>query len=288
MSVYDIAKMEAAMAGIIKDNVSPDTWMWLQQFNKLPNDYSALNTAFMIIPRKTGKSAVAINDLQSGLAVDVTINPFKNWTIDRLCRVWLLLQWDTTDKNKYYQTIENLFLSAEMNESVALYAALPFLAYPEIWIKRCAEGIRSNIGSVLEAIMYNNPYPLAYLDQAAWNQLILKAFFTEKNVPLIIGLDEGANKELALILSDYARERWAAGRKVNPVLWRLVSKFIDEKIFEAIKIGLAGDDMAEKEAIALAVSESGFEPAKQWLSNIPELKSVVTDKALNWDKVSIN
>ncbi|MBB6107887.1 hypothetical protein SAMN05421821_101200 [Mucilaginibacter lappiensis] len=288
MPIYDIAKMEASMAGIIKNNVSPDTWLWLQQFNKLPNDYSALNTAFMIIPRKTGKSAISIDNLQSHLSPDTIINPFKNWTIDRLCRVWLLLQWDTTDKDKYYQTIENLFLSAEMNEVVALYSALPFFAYPEIWTKRCAEGIRSNIGSVLEAIMYNNPYPLLYLDQAAWNQLILKAFFTEKNVPLIIGIDKRANKELALILSDYARERWAAGRKVNPVLWRLVAKFIDEKIFEAIKIGLARDDMAEKEAIALAISESGFEPAKQWLSNIPELKSVVTDKALNWDKVSIN
>ena len=264
------------MAGIIKDNISPDTWLWLQQFKKLPNDYSALNTAFMIIPRKTGKSAVTIND------------SFKNWTIDRISRVWLLLQWDTTNKDKYYQTIENLFLSAEMNESVALYSALPFLAYPEIWIKRCAEGIRSNIGSVLEAIMYNNPYPSVYLDQSAWNQLILKAFFTEKNVPLIIGLDERANKELALILSDYARERWAAGRRVNPILWRLVAGFIDDKIFEDIKIGLTHDDMAEKEAIALAISESGFEPAKQWLSNIPELKSVVSDKALNWDKVSIN
>ncbi|MBB6126043.1 EboA domain-containing protein [Mucilaginibacter lappiensis] len=288
MPIYDIAKMEASMAGIIKNNVSPDTWLWLQQFNKLPNDYSALNTAFMIIPRKTGKSAISIDNLQSHLSPDAIINPFKNWTIDRLCRVWLLLQWDTTDKDKYYQTIENLFLSAEMNEVVALYSALPFFAYPEIWTKRCAEGIRSNIGSVLEAIMYNNPYPLLYLDQAAWNQLILKAFFTEKNVPLIIGIDKRANKELALILSDYARERWAAGRKVNPTLWRLVARFIDEKIFEAIKIGLAGDDMAEKEAIALAISESRFDPAKQWLSNIPELKSVVTDKALNWDKVSIN
>ncbi|MEZ2337898.1 EboA domain-containing protein [Mucilaginibacter sp. RCC_168] len=269
--------MDATMAGIIKYNVSPDTWMWLQQFKKLPNDYSALNTAFMIIPRKTGKPAV-----------DVTIDPFKNWTIDRLCRVWLLLQWDTTDKDKYYQTIDSLFLSAEMNESVALYSALPFLAYPEIWIKRCAEGIRSNIGSVLEAIMYNNPYPSVYLDQAAWNQLILKAFFTEKNVPLIIGLDRRANKELALILSDYVRERWAAGRKVNPTLWRLVAGFIDDKIFEDIKISLTHDDMAEKEAIALAISESGFEPAKQWLSNIPELKSIVIDKALNWNKISIN
>lgn len=286
MPIYDIANMEASMADIIRANVSTDTWLWLQQFNELPNDYSALSTAFMIIPRKTGKSTVIIGE--SDPFTEITINPFTNWTIDRLCRVWLLLQWDTTDKDKYFRTIENLFLSAEMNESVALYSALPFLAYPEIWTKRCAEGIRSNIGSVLEAIMYNNPYPSVYLDQAAWNQLILKAFFTEKKVSLITGLDERANKELALILSDYARERWAAGRKVNPALWRLVSGFIDEKVFEDIKIGLIGDDITEKEAIALAISESGFEPAKQWLSNIPELKSVVADKALNWDKVSIN
>ncbi len=286
MSIEDITKIEAPIATIIKDNVSPDTWMWLQQFTKLPNNYSALNTAFMIIHRKTGKSVINIDNLQSDSSA--VINPFKNWTVDRLCRVWLLLQWDSTDKDKYHQTIENLFLSAEMNEAVALYSALPFFAYPEIWVKRCAEGIRSNIGSVLEAIMYDNPYPSVYLDQAAWNQLILKAFFTEKNVPLIIGLDQRANKELAFILSDYARERWAAGRKVNPVLWRLVAKFIDEKIFEAIKIGLISDDIAEKEAIALAISESDFEPAKQWLSKIPELKSIVTDKALNWDKVSIN
>ena len=275
------------MAGIVRANVSQETWLWLQQFYELPNDYSALNTAFMIIPRKTGKSTIAINDLQFDSS-RATISLFTNWTIDRLSRVWLLLQWDTADKDKYFQTIENLFLSAEMNEAVALYAALPFLAYPELWTKRCAEGIRSNIGSVLEAIMYNNPYPSTYLDQAAWNQLVLKAFFTEKNISLITGLDERANKELALILSDYASERWAAGRKVNPALWRLVGKFIDEKIFESIKTGLARDDMAEKEAIALAISESGFEPAKQWLSKIPELKSVVTDKALNWEKVSIN
>jgi len=288
MLVYDITKVEASMANIIGANVSSDTWSWLQQFHELPNNYSALNTGFMIIPRKTGKSTITINNPQSAPSTEVTTGPFTNWTIDRLCRVWLLLQWDTSDKDKYYQTIENLFLSAEMNEAVALYSALPFLAYPEMWTKRCAEGIRSNIGSVLEAIMYNNPYPSQYLDEAAWNQLVLKAFFTEKNIPSIVGLDERTNKELALVLSDYARERWAAGRKVNPALWRLVSGFIDEKIFEDIKIGVARDDMIEKEAIALAISESRFEPAKQWLSNIPELKMVVFDKALNWTKVSVN
>lgn len=88
----------------------------------------------------------------------------------------MLLQLDATDKAKYFKTIENLFLAAEIQELVALYSSLPLLAWPELWKMRCAEGVRSNIGLVLEAIMYNNPYPFNYLDEKAWNQLILKAF----------------------------------------------------------------------------------------------------------------
>jgi len=90
----------------------------------------------------------------------------------------------------------------------------------------------------------------------------LKAFFTEKQVQLIIGLDARANKELAYTLADYAKERWAAGRKVNPMLWRLVGKFIDEKLFNDILIGLTHNDVTEKNAIALAVKESSYQPAK--------------------------
>ena len=63
-----------------------------------------------------------------------------------------------------------------MNELVALYSALPLLAYPEAWVHRCTEGIRSNIGPVLEAIMIANPYPSENLSEAAWNQVVLKAF----------------------------------------------------------------------------------------------------------------
>ena len=169
-----------------------------------------------------------------------------------------------------------------MNELADLYAALPVFAYPEIWVKRCAEGIRSNIGIVLDAIMYDNPYPAEYLDEAAWNQMVLKAFFTDKDVNRIIGLDERANAPLAATLIDYAHERWAAQRSVNVQLWRLVGKFIDEANFSDIQNVMASGDIISRKAAALACAQSDYEPAKNLLDSAPELKNEIIENKLNW------
>jgi hypothetical protein len=171
-----------------------------------------LNMTFALLPRKTGSAPVA---------------SFRHWPLDRLCRVWLLTQVNPADKSTYVEKIETLFLGASMNELVALYSALPVLAYPEEWQKRCAEGIRSNIGTVLEAIMYDNPYPCACLEEGAWNQMILKAFFTDKDIDRIIGVDRRANPALSVALFDYAQERRSAGRPINPQIGSLIRKFVD-------------------------------------------------------------
>jgi len=268
---------------VIKNNISLEAEKWLEDFIQSPDQSLQVAKAFVMLPRKTGKLLVAINEDQQKALDTAGFGYIRNWTIDRLSRVWLLSNLTLENKEQLYSTLERLFLSAEVNEAVALYSALPFLPYPEIWVKRCAEGIRSNIGSVLEAIMENNPYPAAHLDEAAWNQLVLKAFFTEKNIKLIVGLDERANLQLALTLVDYAKERWAAGRQVNPQLWRLVSKFINAEIFEDLKIGFQHYDQTEQRAIALAVTESEFQPAKYYINTFPELKLALADGSLNWN-----
>ena len=178
------------------------------------------------------------------------------------------------------------FLAAEMNELVALYSALPLLAYPERWSKRCADGIRSNIGDVLQAIMCNNPYPSEQLEEKAWNQLVLKAFFTEKPIFEIIGLDERANGELANILSDYAHERWAAGRTINPLLWRCVGKFINASIFPDIQRIANSENEKEREAAALACCNSNYEPAKKLLDTMPLIKSAIEKGELTWQTLA--
>lgn len=219
---------------------------------------------------------------------DSEMHPFgiKDITLDRLFRAWWLLQLPIEDKAKYIGTIENLFMSAEMNEQVALYSALPLLAFPHDWTGRTAEGIRSNIGSVLEAIMLDNPYPAMYLPDPAWNQLVLKAFFTDKDVNRILGLDDRANAPLAHTLIDLAHERWAAGRRVNPLSWRLVGRFIDETNFADIERVWYSEHQAEREAAALAGSVSSYTPVHELLRTRFEMMKDITDGKLTWETVA--
>lgn len=146
-----------------------------------------------------------------------------------MARLYQLSQLETRDKSSYIQLIENLFQQGDLNELTILYKALPFYAYANEWTGRCAEGIRSNMGTVLEAIMYENPYPEGHLSEAAWNQMILKAIFTDKTLTFIQGLDKRNNERLATSLLDFAEERLAAGRQVDPEIWRLTSSYFPEK-----------------------------------------------------------
>lgn len=280
MYTYDVNTLKVLFKNILAANISADVLNWLQQKGNF-------NTQFVLVPRKTGKIALHISD-DEAIQLEALVPGFSlnGWSVDMLARAYLLLELDETNTEEYFRRIENLFLAAEVNELVALYSALPLLAHPEMWVKRCAEGIRSNIGNVLEAIMYQNPYPQKNLDQSAWNQLVLKAFFTGKDVGRIKGIDSRANKELAYIISDYVHERRAAGRDINPSLWRLVGPFIDARLFEDVKWALESGVYINQKAAALALSQSNYQPALELLNSTPKLKTAIEQKELTWDSLT--
>jgi hypothetical protein len=283
---YDHQQVSSLFGKLLRKHMHAETWTWLEE-KANTRDLKIFNTTFAAIPRKSGKHLLQTDD-ETDQFLKTLVPGFSlhGWTVDRLARVWLMMQIAHDDKEKYFRNIENLFLTGEMNELVALYSSLPFLAYPEMWIKRCAEGIRSNIAGVLQAIMYENPYPSKYLPEPAWNQLVLKAFFTEKSINRITGIDERANTELAHILSDYAHERWAAGRTVNPLLWRCVAPHIDQRIFPDIEKLMGSASLVEKEAAALACSQTGFPAAKSLLKNNPALDTRVNEGSVSWESIA--
>jgi len=220
------ADVEAAMLVLIKGELKPESLDWiLEQGEKVRAGASAgqLSRIFAQVPRYASKHIISHAVLLEKGFSNQIVELLQDWTVDTLCRVWVLLQIPGHDKSNYLKNIDALFETAEMNELVALYNALPLLNYPEYLIKRCEEGIRSNIGLVLEAIIYHNTYPAAWLNEAAWNQLVLKAFFTEKDVNKIHQLEARMNPALISTLEDYVKERQAAGRTVDPQLYKLIN-----------------------------------------------------------------
>lgn len=286
MNQSNTVSIQSTIEHILTSVLNSDTLTWLHEKGaaiRVETNAQHLNTAFVMAPRKTGHHIIP-SSLQQypGSSNEGDNHFFIGWTIDRLTRLWILLQVDATDKKRYMQKISNLFKAAEMNELVALYSALPWLHYAEDWQHQCTEGIRSNISTVLEAIMYNNPYPANYLGEASWNQMVLKAFFTDKDVNLIIGLDDRANQSLANILIDYAKERRAASRTVHPQLWRLVSKFIDASNIDVVQIALQSKEENERKAAALACFHSTYVPARELLTAYPNELEAIESNRLHW------
>lgn len=195
----------------IQSLASPAELTWIA--DKINTDSKGLSLAFVMVPRQVAKTRVGII-------------PGWNWqnsTLDQLVRVYLLTH--LAEKEDGKDRINTLFDTAEMNELVALYRALPVLKSPEIWLNRATDAVRSNIGPVFDAIAFGNPYPLKHFSELAWNQLVLKCIFNDKPIHLIEGLDERANQALADTLADFAHERWAAGRRVPSQVWRLIRNF---------------------------------------------------------------
>jgi hypothetical protein len=246
-------------------------------------------TAFSAAPRHLSKEDLDLSasDLSDAARLRAGWTP-EGWSVDEAARTVLLLSYPCDERERYVAALDQLFSTADTRESIALYQVLPLYPHPDAFRARAAEGLRSNMTSVFNAVAHENPYPKEYLDQAAWSQMVLKALFVGSVLYRIQGLDERANAELARMLVDFARERWAAHRSVPPELWRPVGPFADDELAEEIGTLLESDSVVEREAAALALADARSEAASALLSQQPELKRRLESGELSWESFSRN
>lgn len=282
----------AAYAKIMRSWVdrqaSADGRRWLDSQLQLiaAADQKALFLTFGLIPRKLGKDDLKLtsDDLAHAATLRERWQPV-NWTVDQAARTVLLLTFPSRELERYVETLDKLFAAGEVGELVALYQALPLLPHVEAHLLRAAEGIRTNIKGVFCAVAHNNPYPAEQLDDGRWNQMVLKSLFV--GVPLypIVGLDERGNLTLMRMLTDYAHERWAAGRKVPPELWRLVGPFADKNALLDLERTCDKGDPLEQQAAALAVSQCPHKDAAEILRKFSGLEQQVKQGQLDWNEI---
>jgi hypothetical protein len=266
---------------IVNEHISVEQKQWLSQ--KGSSTPLELMTAFVAAPRFLPKKIIQTSpEQQFALNTEIPGLSVEGWSLVRAARVWLLLQLDPSDKAEYVTHIETLFDTAEMYELVALYSALPLLSYPDQWLFRATDAVRSNMGFVFDAIALHNPYPEKYFSELAWNQLVLKTIFNDKPIHLIEGLENRKNEKLALTLSDFAHERWAAGRRVPAQVWRLVGKYMNSTLLADIQHLFESENPEDRKAAALACSESSLPAANYLLAKYTDLERSAKSGELTW------
>lgn len=257
---------------------------WLQE--QLGNLHAEKDfyLAFSRTPRFTGRLPLQLTaaDVEEAKQLQPGFN-LQNWTTDQVARTLLVLAIPHNSPEEYISILNKVFSTADLSELATLYAALPLLPYPEMHVKRAAEGVRTTMTQVFDAIALNNAYPHDFLPEEAWNQMVLKSIFNVRPLYQIYGLDARRNQALAHIAIDYAHERWAAGRTLTPELWRLVGPFLTPETLKDVKRLLQSPETIQQEAAVLTLSESSLPEAKALLEANPELRGNL--KNLTWDYI---
>jgi hypothetical protein len=111
--------------------------------------------------------------------------------------------------------IDELFMCGDNREQEALLRTLSLLPDAGRFLATAVEACRANVQTVFEAIACENPYPSCYFPESNFNQLVLKAIFTGVSLRRIVGLSDRVTQALKSMVSDYVKERTAAGRAVH-------------------------------------------------------------------------
>jgi len=257
---------------------------WLEDAaEKLRNGSDAdLYRSVSLVTRKIGKTDLAPTaaELQQAAAAREGWDP-SDWSLDQAARIHLLLV-SGTDGATFLRRLDQLCNTADVGELVAFYRGLPLYPDQPRYVLRAAEGIRTNMKAVFEAVAHRNPYPAEQLSEPAWNQMVLKALFVGSTLHPVIGLDRRANPALARMLCDYAHERWAAGRPISHELWRCVGPYARGEMLRDLGRVLEKGTDPERTAAALALASSPDPAATGLLSAYPELSVAISENKVSW------
>ncbi len=182
--------------------------------------------------RRLGRAPLVLGDDERRALVEdledrATFAP-AGWATDELGRALLLLAATEALPPDLLPRVEDLFHKGELREQQALLRVLAYLPEPGAYARLAAEAVRGNAVPVLEALACDNPFPAAYMDGLAFNQMVMKAVFNGLPLARIVGLPARADTELGRMARALTSERRAAGRTVPQDLIDLV-ELIDDK-----------------------------------------------------------
>ncbi|MBM1107855.1 EboA domain-containing protein [Aurantibacter crassamenti] len=274
------------LENIIKANVASDTKNWID--GKIVTIVNEKSTKDLYLTYSLIASKVTINDNFDTSELHQDFKDYieiQNGNIRQLTRMYLLVNILNADEDFFSSKVANIIEVADTGELETFLKFLILLPNAEKYKMVAVDALRTNISTVFNALAYNNPYPGIYFDDQQWNQMFLKTAFMQGDLSAISDIDKRANKDLARIISDYAHERWAAGRDIDPDFWRPVTKFLSAELLEDMKRLLSSESKIENRAGALCCYHSDNQDAKNLLNGHQNLIQQIENAALSWETI---
>ncbi|MDC6353713.1 MULTISPECIES: EboA domain-containing protein [unclassified Robiginitalea] len=255
---------------LLTDTLKPGQLEWLdERIDRITGEPSGkdLFLSYSLIGRKIPGSGVELNQAAPSAVTDYIWE--HGIRCDQLARIYLLASVLEADPEYFTPKVATLIQVADTGELVTFLRYLPVLPAAGAFKESAVEALRTNIATVFDAIALGNPYPVEHFNQQQWNQMYLKAAFMGRDLLQIQGVGKRANAELARIISDYAHERWAASRAVDPQIWRPVGPFLEGPLIGDMQRLLDSPDIREQQAGYLCCRASDSEAAGKLIDGHP-------------------
>lgn len=243
-----------------------------------------LHITLGLIPRKLGQAPIALSAEEIKAAAQDCGRSWdpSHWSIDTAARCLVITTLQQQQGEKFHSLFKELCKNAELKESIAFFQCTAVLLQHDELDTIIGSGLRTHIPAIFQAIAYQNPYPKLYFTQNRWNHMLLKALFIDSELWPIQGVDERANEELALVLCDYAHERWAARRRVTPELWRCVGPYAHGSMLQDLYTALDDPCTTCQQAALLALMSCPQADHVELAKTHPAWVEAIDNGIINW------
>ncbi|TRZ42886.1 EboA domain-containing protein [Robertkochia solimangrovi] len=271
---------------ILKSVASDKEVLWLQiQMEDLVEKQSTRDfyLTYTLIRQRFSDTPALLSTSDDKLDQYLYTHDAKAYEVARILLLNFVLD---ADPEFFRDKVQHLIEVADRKELESFLKFLVLLPNPEEYRFTAVEALRTNISDIFDAISLENPYPALYFNEQQWNQMYLKAAFMQRPLQKIMYVEDRANAELTRIISDYAHERWAAGRTIDPMIWRPVAKFLDPTILNDIKRLINSDDPAENKAALLVCAAADTPEAAELLVLHSPDPERLRSESINWNNLN--
>jgi hypothetical protein len=204
----------------LEGRVSPEALAWLQEAAaEVAREPAKIATRFPAVGRKVGREP---------LDPDASPDDVHAWTIDDAARTYLLQALPQPDAE-----IRELYRYGDAAERRGILRALEYLDTDAVDLVE--DAIRTNDTRLIAAAL--GPYATAHLDDAAYDQAVLKCVFVGVPITPLHGLQR-VTPDGARMLAAFVHERVAAGRDVPAEVWIVIDRHHPDEEIAAIEAEL--------------------------------------------------